>query len=74
MDRSGFAERHFRRDFAVAIADPLAMLFQKLSESSATSKLLCRQRKLWHNSAQTYGEPGFGVAFFATFCLFFAVS
>jgi len=32
MNRSGFAERHFRRDFAVAIADPLAMLFQKLSE------------------------------------------
>src|SRR6516164_2460085 len=32
MNRSGFAERHFRRAFAVAIADPLAMLCQKLSE------------------------------------------
>ena len=32
MNRSGFAECHFRRDFAIAIADALAMLFEKFRE------------------------------------------
>src|ERR1051325_5563425 len=32
MNYSGFAEGHFRRDFAFAVANPMAMLFQKLSE------------------------------------------
>ena len=32
MNRSGFAECHFGRDFAVAVADALAMLFEKFRE------------------------------------------
>ena len=32
VNRSGFAESHFRRDFAIAIADALTMFFEKLSE------------------------------------------
>jgi hypothetical protein len=32
MNRGGLMEYHFSRPFTVAIADPLAMLFQKLSE------------------------------------------
>ena len=32
MDRSGLAKGHLSRHFAVAIADTLAMLFQKFSE------------------------------------------
>jgi hypothetical protein len=32
MNRSGLSECHLRRDFDVAVADTLAMLFEKLSE------------------------------------------
>ena len=32
MNRSGLAESHLGRDFAVAIADTLAMFFEKFSE------------------------------------------
>src|SRR5262249_293713 len=32
MNRSGLAKSHLRRDFAVDVADALAMLFEKLSE------------------------------------------
>ena len=32
MNRSGLAECHLGRDFAVAVADALAMLFEKFRE------------------------------------------
>jgi hypothetical protein len=35
--------------------------------SSATSKLLCRLRRLWHNNARIYGGEDFEAAFFPMF-------
>ena len=45
MNRGGIGEGHLRRDFAISIANPLAVLFQKFRESRLSyAEMFCLER------------------------------